>query len=164
MPANHIELFYCLPGRLLITNKITRPDILDCVTYVLTMIELPKNYHKNRNLNINLLLTKKTQVFVLSSTEDRCSHFETLFSKHKNYTLIIIQQIIQSQRFGKISTILKGALKNLIDWINNNLYTDLIKYIADPQEHTTNNAQKAKNELINQGVNIAGVQYYNTHQ
>ena len=34
---------------------------------------------------------------------------------------------------------------------------DLIKYITDPQEHTTNNTRRAKNELINQGVNAAGV-------
>ena len=44
----------------------------------------------------------------------------------------------------------------MIEWININLHTDLIKYITDSQEHTTNNARKAKNELINQGVKIAG--------
>ena len=103
-------------------------------------------------------------MFVLSSTEDRCSHFETLFSKHKNYILIITQPIIKSQRFENISIVLKGTLKNVIDWINNNLHTDLIKYITNLQEHTTNDAQKVKNELINQGVNTAGVQYYNMHQ
>ena len=52
----------------------------------------------------------------------------------------------------------------MIEWININLHTDLIKYITDLQEHTTNDAQKVKNELINQGVKTAGVQYYNTHQ
>ena len=115
-------------------------------------MELLTNYHKNRNLNTDLLFTKKTQMFVKSSTKDQCSHFETLFSKHKNYILIILQQIIQSQRFKKVSTVLRGALKNMIDWINNNLHTDLIKYITDPQKHTTNNAQTAKNELINKNI------------
>ena len=70
IPVNHIELFYRLIGKLLLTSKITRLDVLDCVTYVLTMMELPTNYCKNRNLNTNLLFTKKTQMFVLSPTED----------------------------------------------------------------------------------------------
>jgi len=30
---------------------------------------------------MDLLFTKKTQMFVLSHTEDQCDHFETLFSK-----------------------------------------------------------------------------------
>ena len=50
IPVNHIELFYRLTVRLLFTSKITRLDVLDFVTYVLTMIELPTNYCKNRNL------------------------------------------------------------------------------------------------------------------
>ena len=45
-----------------------------------------------------------------------------------------------------------------------NLHTDQIKYITDPQVHTTNNVRKVTNELMNQGVNIDGIQYYNTHQ
>ena len=48
--------------------------------------------------------------------------------------------------------------------IHINLHTDSIRYITDPQEHTTNNSGRAKNELINQGVKTADVQYYNTHQ
>ena len=59
---------------------------------------------------------------------------------------------------------MKGAFQNMSEWININLHTDLIKYITDPQEHTTNATRRAKNELINQGVKTAGVQYYNTHQ
>ena len=46
--------------------------------------------------------------------------------------LIILQQIIQSQRLKDISTVLKGAPKNMIELINSNLNTDLIKYITDP--------------------------------
>ena len=107
--TNYIELFYQLAGRLLFTSEIARPDVLDYVTYILTMMELPTIYHKNRNLNTDLLFTKKTYMFVLSSTDDQCSHLETLFSKHKHYILIIIQQIIQSQRFENVSTVLKGA-------------------------------------------------------
>ena len=128
----HIDLFYHFIGRLLFTNKVAKLYILDCVTYVLTMMELPTNYYKNRNLNIDLLLTKKIQIFVLSPTEDRHTHFETLHLKHKNYILIILQQIIQSQRFENVSTVLEGALKNMIKHININLYTDLIKYITGP--------------------------------
>ena len=164
IPANYIELLYLFIRKLLFTSKITRPDVPDYVTYVLIMMKLPTNYCKNRNLNTDLLFTKKTLMFVLSHTEDRCTHFEILFSKKNNYILIILQQIIQSQRFENISTVLKGALKNMIEWINSNIYTDLIKYITDQQGHTTNNTRRAKNELINQGVRTDGVQYYNTHQ
>ena len=57
---------------------------------------------------------------------------------------------------------MKGALKDIIEWINNNLHTDVIKYITDPQEHTTNNIRRAKNALINQGVKADNVQYNNT--
>ena len=38
----------------------------------------------------------------------------------------------------------------MIEWINSNLHTDLIKYITDPQEHATNNAQKSKSVRRNQ--------------
>ena len=146
------------------TSKFTRPEILDCVTYVLTMIESPTNYHKNRNLNTDLLFTKKTQMFVLSHIEDQCAHVETFFSKHNDYILIILQQIIQSQRFENISTVLKGALKNTIKWMNSNIHIDLIRYVTDPQDPATTNTRRAKNELIYQGVKTEGVQYYNTHQ
>ena len=49
-------------------------------------------------------------------------------------------------------------------WIHNNLHIDLFKYVTDSQMHITNNTRRAKNEFINQGVKIDGVQYYNTHQ
>ena len=93
-------------------------------------MELPMNYHKNRNLNTDLLFMK-IRIFILSSTEGQHTHLETLFYEYKNYILIISQQIIQLQRFKKAPTVLKGVLKN---------------------------------ELINQGVKTADVQYYDTHQ
>ena len=100
----------------------------------------------------------------MSSNEDRYTHFETLFYEHKNYILIILRQIIQSRRFNKVPTVLKGVIKNMIEWLNINLHTDLTKYIADQQEYTTNNTRKVKNELIHQGVKTTNVQYYKTHQ
>ena len=71
--------------------------------------------------------------------------------------LIILQQIIQSRRLKNVSTVLKRALSKKSKRININLHTDLIKYITDPQEHTTKNTRKAKNELINQGVKTDSV-------
>ena len=121
------------------------------------MMGLPTNYCKNRNLNTGLLFTKKTQMFVLSPKKDQCAHFETLFSKHKNYKLIALQHIIPSRRFENVSTVLKGSLKNMMEWINSNLHTDLIKYITNPQEYTTNNTRRVMNELINQGVKTDGI-------
>ena len=96
IPVKDVELFYRLIERLLITSKITRPDVLDCVTYVLTIMELLKNHCKNRNLNTDLLFLKKIQIIVLLSAEDQCTHFEMLLSKYKSYIIIILQQIIQS--------------------------------------------------------------------
>ena len=89
-----------------------------------------------------------------------------LFSKHTNYILIILQQIIQSQRLKNISTVLEGAIKDMNQWIcsNRNLYTDQTKYVTNSKMNTTNTARRATNELINQGVNTDGVQCYNTHQ
>ena len=103
-------------------------------------------------------------MFVLSSTEDQSNHFETLFYEHKNYILIILQQIIQSRKIKKVSNGLKGVLKNMIKWLDSSLYTNLTKYITDHQKHTTNDTRKTKNELINQSVKIAHVQYYNIDQ
>ena len=77
-------------------------------------MELPMNYHKKRNLNTNLLFMKKIWMFMLSSEEDWYTHFKTLFYEHKNYVLIILQQIIQSRRLKKVSTVLKGVLKYMI--------------------------------------------------
>ena len=50
------------------------------------------------------------------------------------------------------------------EWIRSNLHTDLIKYITDSQVYATNDARRATNELMNQGVKTDGIQYYNIHQ
>ena len=84
-------------------------------------------------------------------------YFETLFSKQNKYTLNKLPQLIQSRRLKNVFTVVEGAFNNMVDWTHSNLHTDLIKYITNPQEHTTNNAQKAKNELINQGVRTTDV-------
>ena len=101
---------------------------------------------------------------VLSSTEDRCTYFKTLFYEHISCILTILQQFIQLQRFKNISIILKGVLKNTFEWLNSSLHTYLIKYITNQQEHKTNNTRKEKNELLNQGVKTTNVQYYNIYQ
>ena len=66
IPVNCIELFYRLIRRLLFTSETTRPDVIDCVTYILIMIELPTNSCKNRNLNTDLLFTKKTHICIVT--------------------------------------------------------------------------------------------------
>ena len=109
IPVKDIELFYCLIRRLLFKSKITRPDIQACVTYVLTMMKLRTNYHKDRTLNTDISFIKKICMFILSFAEDWCTHLETLFSKHNNFMLIVPQQIIQSRRLKNVSTILEGS-------------------------------------------------------
>ena len=59
IPEKDIDVFYYLIGRLLFTRKITRLDVQACVTYILTMMKLPINYHKDRNLNTDILFIKK---------------------------------------------------------------------------------------------------------
>ena len=106
----------------------------------------------------------KIQIFVLSTPEDRYTYFETLFYEHKNNIIIILQQIIQSQRFMKVSTILKGVLKNMVKWLNISLPTNLTNYNTDHQEHATNDTRGVNYTLINQGVKTDIVKYYNTHK
>ena len=114
MSEKDIGLLYHLIERLLLVSKITRPDVHTCASYIITRMELPTNYHKGAHLNLDALFVKKTRMFALSSTDDQNNHVETLFCKHKNYILIILQQIIQLQRLKKISTVLKRVLKNMI--------------------------------------------------
>ena len=45
----------------------------------------------------------------------------------------------------------------MIKWLKVSLHTDLIKYIADQLEHTTNDTRKMKNELLHQGVKTTDV-------
>ena len=126
-------------------------------------MELPTNYHKDGHLNVDVLFMKKIRLIVLSSMEDQYMHLESLFSKHTKYLLNILKQIIQSQRFKKVSPVLKRFL-NIIKWSESSLHINLTKYIADHREHTNSDTGKEKNKLINQGVKTANDQYYNTHQ
>ena len=96
------------------------------------------------------------------STEDQRNNFMKLFYKHKNYILIILQQLIKLQRFKKVFTVLKGVLKNMIIWLDSSLHTNLTKYITNHQEYTTNDKRKEKNKLINQGLKTANFQYQHT--
>ena len=64
MSEKDIGLLYCLIERLLFTSKFTRPDIHACVSYIITRMELPTNYHKDRHLNVDVLFMKKIQLFV----------------------------------------------------------------------------------------------------
>ena len=133
--------------------------------YILTHDnEIINELSQEQKLEYRSIIHEEDTNFVLSSPEDQCTHFETLFYEHKNYILIILQQIIQSQRFKKVSTTLKEVLKNMIKWLNISLHTDLAKYITDQQEHTTNNTRRVTNELMIQGVKTEDIEYYNTHQ
>ena len=96
MSEKDIELLYCLIGKLLFRSNFTISEVQACRIYILTRMGLSTNYHNSRHLNIDVLFVKKIWMFVLSSIEDQCTHFETLFSNHKNYILVILQQIIQS--------------------------------------------------------------------
>ena len=96
--------------------------------------------------------------------EDQCTHLESLFSKYTKYLLTILQQIILSQRFKKVSTTLKRVLKNMSKWFDSNLHINLTKYITDYQEHTYNDKNKERYKLTNQGVKKTNDQYYITYQ
>ena len=131
MSEKDIGLLHRFIKRLLFSRKITRPDVLACVSYMITRIELPTNYHEGGQLNVDELFVKKIRLFVLSSVEDQCMHLESLFSKHTKYLLNILQQISQSRRFKNIFTILGGVSKNTNEWISGNLRTDRINYTPD---------------------------------
>ena len=156
-------LFYYLIKRLLFASKITRPSVQDCVTSLLTTMELPMIHYKNGDSNIDILSMMQIGMFRLSSPEDRYTHIETLYYEHNNI-LIILQQIIQSQRFMKVSAILKGVLKNMIKWPDISLPTDLTNHNTDHKIHTTNDTRRVKNKLVIQGVKTTDVHYYNTYQ
>ena len=107
--------------------NITRPDVLACVTYIISRMELPTNYHQDGPLNVDVLFVKKLRLFILSSV-DQCMEFEPLFSKHTMYLLNITQQIIQSRRFKAILTILGVISKNTKEWIRMKLRTNQANY------------------------------------
>ena len=127
-------------------------------------MELPTKYHKDSHFNVKVLLVKKIRLFILSSLENRCMDLEPIFYKHTKYLLNIIQQIIQSQRFKTILTILGVVSKNKIEWIRMNRRTNQVSYATKSLVHTTTDARIANNKLTNQGVKTADDQYHNIHQ
>ena len=82
-------------------------------------------------------------MLVLSSAEDRCTQ---LFSKHKNYIVIMLQQIIQSRRLKDGFTVLEGAINDMSKWICSNIHTDQTKHVISSQVNTTNNTKGAINK------------------
>ena len=60
-----IGLLYCLIERLLFFKKITRPDVLACVSYIITRMELPTNYHEDGHQNVDVLFVKNIRLFIL---------------------------------------------------------------------------------------------------
>ena len=127
-------------------------------------MESPTDYHKDSHLNVEVLLVKKIRLFILSSVENRCMDLESLFSKHTKYLLNIIQQIIQSQRFKAILTILGVVSKNAKEWIYMKLRTDQANYATNSQVHATTDARIVNDKPSNQGVKTADDQCHNTHQ
>ena len=115
-------------------------------------------------MNTDTLFMKKVQMFLMLHIKDLCIYFQTLFSKNNRYILTMLQQFIQSRRLKNIFTIFEVIFKNMNEWIRSNLHINLIKYITDSQVHTTNNARRATNELMNQRVKTSSIQYYTTYQ
>ena len=60
--------------------------------------------------------------------------------------------MIQSQRFKKVSIVLKRVLKSVTEWFDSDPHIILTKYITDHQEHTNIDTDKDRYKLINQGV------------
>ena len=156
------QLLYSLIKRFLFIHEITRPDVHTYVSYIITSTDFPTIYHKDGHLNYLwrrygclYCHLQKTNVHIWN----HC--FLNILNK---YLLNIIQQIIQSQRFKKISTTLKRVLKNMIKWFDSNAPINLFKCITHNQEHTNNDTGKEKEKLINQEVKTTNNQYYITHQ
>ena len=59
MSEKDIGLLHRLIERLLFSSKITRPDVFACVSYIITRMELPTNYHEDGHLNVDVLFMKK---------------------------------------------------------------------------------------------------------
>ena len=67
--------------------------------------------------------------------DNRCLHFELLFSKHTKYLLNIIQHMIQSRRLEAILTFLGIIYNNAKVWIHMNLHINQINYDNKSQVH-----------------------------
>ena len=59
MSEKDIGLLHRLIERLLFSSKIIRPDVLACVSYIITRMESPTNYHKDEHMNVDVLFVKK---------------------------------------------------------------------------------------------------------
>ena len=159
-----IGLLYRLIERLLLTSKVTRPDVRACVLYIIARMKSSTKYHQDEQLNVDIIFVKKIWLFLLSSVENRCLHLESLFNKHTKYLLNIIQQIIQSQRMKAILTILGVTFENMKVWICKNLRNDQVNYATKSQVHTTTDTRIANNTSTNQGVETANDQYHKLHR
>ena len=94
MSEKDTGLLYRLIERLLLSCKVTRPDISACVSYIITRMESSTKYHEDEQSNVAMLFVKKILLSILSSLENKCLHFESLFSKHTKYLLNIIKHMI----------------------------------------------------------------------
>ena len=81
---------------------------------------------------------------------NRYTEFESLFSKHTMYLLNIIQQIIQSQRFKAILTILGVISKNGKEWIRTNLRNNQANYTTNSLVHAGTNTRIVNDKPSNQ--------------
>ena len=111
-----------------------------------------------------MLFVKKTQLLILASVENRCLHFELLFSKHTKYLLNIIQHMIQSRRLKVILTILGIVYNNTKVQIHINLCIDQVNYNNKSYVHTATNDRTTNSKSTNQGVKIAANQCHNIQQ
>ena len=67
MSEKDIGLIYCLIKRLLLTRKITRPDVPACVSYIITRMELLTNYHEDGHLSVDVQFVKNMIVYSIVS-------------------------------------------------------------------------------------------------
>ena len=80
------------------------------------------------------------------------------------YLLNITKQIIQSQRFEAMLTILRVVSKNTKDWISINLCKTQANYTTNSMTHAATDARRVNDKPSNQGVKTADDQCHNTHQ
>ena len=71
MSDKDIGLLHPLIERLLFSSKITRPDILACVSYIITRIELPTNYHEDGHLNVDVHVS---EWYIILHLFSHCRH------------------------------------------------------------------------------------------
>ena len=59
MSEKDIGLLYRLIERLLLSCKVTRPDISACVSYIIARMESSTKYQEDKQLNVDVLFMKK---------------------------------------------------------------------------------------------------------